>query len=107
MFRQSSVWTSPAQTRFTLTGASSMASARVTASRAPQIPAAMTHPFRGRKPMIPLVRMIDPVVLIRLAAYFAAPTAPQKRVSKNQRAFSKSTVANSPRSNDSPAVTAR
>ena len=82
MFRQSSVRTIPAQTRFTLTGASSIASARVTASRAPQIPAAMTHPFRGRKPMIPLVRMIDPVVLIRLAAYFAAPTAPQKRVSK-------------------------
>ena len=80
---------------------------RVTASRAPQIPAAMTHPFCGRKPMIPLVRIIDPVVLICLAAYFAAATAPQKRTSKNRRAFSKSTVANSPRSNDSPAVTAR
>ena len=44
-----------------------------------QIPAAMTHPFCGRKPIMPLVRMIDPVDLIRLPAYFAATAAPQKR----------------------------
>jgi hypothetical protein len=65
----------------------SIASARVTALRAPAIPAAMTHPFCGRKPMMPLVRMIEPVDLIRLAAYFAAVTAPQKRTSKNRRAL--------------------
>jgi hypothetical protein len=47
-------------------GASSTANARVNVSRAPQIPAATTHPFCGRKPITPFVRMIEPVDLICL-----------------------------------------
>ena len=43
--------------------------------------------------MMPLVRMIDPEGLIRLAACFAAAIEPQNRVSKNRRALSKSRTA--------------
>jgi len=62
-------------------GASSTAKARVKASMAPQTPAATTHPFWGRKPITPLVRIIEPVDLICLEAYFATVSEPQNRVS--------------------------
>jgi hypothetical protein len=50
MLRQSSVRTIPRQTRFTRIGASSITSARVTASTAPQIAEAITHPLDSLLP---------------------------------------------------------
>ena len=71
------------------------------------IAATMTHPFCGRKPASPFVRIIDPVDLIRLAAYFVAVTAPQKRISKNRRALFQIDERKLTESSVSPAVNTR
>ena len=85
---QSSVLTAPGHTALTRIGASSTASARVSASVAPQMLAATVQPLRGRNPAIPLVNVIEPPGRIWELPYFAAMNAPQNRSLKKPRAAS-------------------
>jgi len=72
MWFHSGVRTNPGLTPFTRTGASSMASARVMASIAPQTAAPTAQPACGRAPAMPWVRTIEPPDLTAVAACFTA-----------------------------------
>src|ERR1700736_749012 len=82
----SAVLTTPGETALTRIGASSIASARVSASIAPQMLAATVHPLRGRRLAIPVVRTIEPPGRISLPAYFAAANAtPEAQIERLPR----------------------
>jgi hypothetical protein len=69
--------TTPGATALTRTGASSTASARVSDSTAPQILAATAQPGPGRRPAMPVVRVIEPPGFRCGAAACAAHSAPK------------------------------
>ncbi len=63
-------------------GANSTARARVSASIVPQTLAAITHPFCGRWPAIPVVSTIEPSLRIRgLTLYLRMPVCRRSRTS--------------------------
>jgi hypothetical protein len=66
-------------------GAKSSANARAKASTAPQEAVATLAPGSGRTAAVPDIQVMDPPRSIFGAAYLAAKSAPQKRVSSAGR----------------------
>ena len=96
--------TIPGCTAFTRIGASSTASARVSASTAPQMLAATAHPGPGRCDAVPVVSVIDPPSRMCGTAARTAARAPNYRRPKNARARATSSSATGISASGSPAV---
>ena len=77
--------TKPGLIAFTLIGARSTARARANASIAPHEAVATAPPCIGLSEAVPDMNVIDPPARTFGAAYFAAKSAPQKRVSSAGR----------------------
>ena len=69
--------TTPGQTALTRMGASSTASARVSDSTAPQMLAATAQPGLGRRPAMPVVKVIEPPACRCGVAAWTAHSAPK------------------------------
>ena len=104
MSRHIGVFTTPAATMFTRTGASSNARPRVSPSIADRMLAATAQPGPGRAPAVPEVNTIEPPGRMFRQPCLAAVKAPQKRSSKKRRASATSVSSTRPSLSASPAV---